>query len=360
MVNLDKSSLFDKSRFFLSVSDPSSVILFCASAADDCISTMRDFNKIFHDELIRFRIEFGLKDYRLEYNLPYQYCNCDCVYSSNEFPVSYIKLAYLSWQQHVLNNMSRLVTPSFIVGNHYIALTTDDRFKFYVPELKQGYENINDVLTALDAVINGDISHIKIIHTEYLDMTNLPATITCKGKIWSPYNEPGLDMTSTLNKKRFANLIKTRKEQRVAYIQDILKSLSRICTNRMMTCRDMHGSLHLINATEISTISVKEADTQEISAEITLRNRIAINVDLEEFAKAFVDHDSDQTFELIKSLYDEREMSIVIDQAEEDVYNTIWKESIKKYKIVRDEKKNKVSDRDDFNSWGDRWDSLLV
>lgn len=346
MDNSDKNSLIDKPKFFLSISDPSSVILFNISSPEDqmVMATKQGFNKIFHNELCQFGIEFGLKDSHLNYNLRYEPRNFSTIYSSNEYPVSYMKLASISWK-HVLKTQSTLKVPALIFGNHYFALTTDKRFKFYVPELKEGFEKINDVLTALDRVMNGDISHIKIIHTEYLDLSNMPSSITCKCKVWSPYNEPGFDMTSTLNKKRFANLIKTRIEQRDPYIQDILKSLSKVDLNRMVIGRDVHGSNFLINATEISTVSVKDLGTQEISAEITLRNRNTINVNLEEFAKAFTDYYSDQTLVLVESLHDEREISIVIEQTEEDIYDTIWNETVKKFQIVCDEEMKKVSDR---------------
>lgn len=328
-----------------------------------------DFNYFLHQELKNSGIEIEMDYTQSEYCVPESHRNFDSIYSSKIFPTPFIKLSEIAWKNHLKKYPEKKDSdyePTFIIGNHYFALTNNDKFKFYVPDLKQGYENINDVLAALDETINGDISNVKIICTEYLDMGNLPTVIKCNGKIWSPYQEPGFDMTDIINKKRFGELIKTRREQRNAYIHVLLDLISKADYNKKVLCCDIDGNHHIINTAEILTISSKDIDSQKLTAEIKLRDRVSIEVDLEDFAKIFVNHESNKAFHLPESLQKETGIVIhIIQPIDTESYLSIWEESVKKYRVyVEEQKKHLDSSKlskseDNFHDDEDDFEDLL-
>lgn len=287
--------------------------------------------------------ESGIKtDIEYDYSTPLpSHLNRFLAYSTKEFPTALLKLISVSLKKGA--DMSTRKSPTFIIANSYFALTTDDKIKFYVPVLKQGYEKIEDALDALDTVIHGDLSHIRIIQTEHIDMEQLPKKISCKGMVWSPYRE-GLNLDSPQNKSRFAALIDARKEQRREYVQNILRAISKVDPDRMIVCCDLYGATHLFKGAEISTVTVDDAETAKISAKVILRNHASICVELEKFAKSAVDYVPDKTLSLKEALVDGHEVSITITQLEDEgKYRAILDEAKRRFSIYYDEEAGKAS-----------------
>lgn len=302
----------------------------------------KPFSVILRQELDNAGIEINLE---YDYVSPQSTGSQFSTYSSKEFPAALLKLINISLKKDI-KIVNHRKTPTFIVANSHFALTSNDDFKFYVPELKQGFKEIGDALTALDNVVKGDLSHVKIIHTEHVDLENLPKTITCKGKVWTPYKDKALDMNSEQNRTRFADLIQAHKEQRGVYIQNILKSLAKADQNKMVVCCDVHGSYHLIRVGEITTISVKNADSLVATAEIILSNRAIIKVDLEKFAKLVVNYEPEQILTPVDTLENEHEVLITISQpVNEDVYRAIFDKAEKRYKMDCDYEAENASER---------------